>query len=208
MRKITRESNPFAIRDEIVRIYLKRILRRFKRLNQSLLAFDEINGLNAVNECYEEIIAMTVEALTHIARRTYKWANGYDDDFFVDMWLAGLLDISDPVMHYKFYDEADRKRSRLFEALESVRTSAERKKQIEIGTRYWSKQFEQTADDVVEAVLIEVYRRNGVKYGVWVTAHDARVCGDCAARDGKIYPMNTPSKPPLHWNCRCFLTPI
>ena len=53
MRTITRNSNPFAIRDKIVRIYLRKILRRFRKLNQSFLAFDEINGLSAVNSCYE-----------------------------------------------------------------------------------------------------------------------------------------------------------
>ena len=49
MRRLTRDSNIYEIRDKLVRIYLKRILRRFKKLNQSLLAFDEINGLYAVN---------------------------------------------------------------------------------------------------------------------------------------------------------------
>ena len=63
MRKLTKDSNVYEIRDRLVRVYLKRILRRFKRLNQSLLAFDEINGLYAVNACYEDVIAMSVECL-------------------------------------------------------------------------------------------------------------------------------------------------
>ena len=208
MRTITRTSNPFAIRDKIVRIYLRKILRRFRRLNQSFLAFDEINGLSAVNACYEEVIAMTVEALKETAKKTYKWAHGDDDDFFVDLWLAGFFDAPDPVTHYKFYEEADRKRARLFEALESVTGKAEYKAQIELAIKQWSKQFEQPADDIVERILIEVYKRNGVKYGVWCTALDARVCGECAPKEGKIYPLDKVRHPPLHYNCRCFLWPV
>ena len=202
MRKLTKDSNVYEIRDRLVRVYLKRILRRFKRLNQSLLAFDEINGLYAVNACYEDVIAMSVECLKETAKRTHKWLTG-DDDFLVDMWLMGWLSTPDPVTHYKYYDEADRKRSRLFEALESCRTSAERKKQIELSMKYFVKQFEQTADDVVDAIILQTYKDNGIKYVEWVTMHDYKVCADCAARDGKIYPI-TAALQPLHWNCRCF----
>ena len=208
MRTITRKTDVFAIRDKIVRIYLRKILRRFKRLNNSLMAFDEVNALSAVNACYEEVISMTVEALKLTAKRTYKWLNEDDDDFFVDLWLLGFFDVPDPVTHYKFYDEADRKRSRLFEALESCRTSSERKKQIEIATRYFARQFEQTADDVVDAILLQTLQDNGVKYVRWVTMHDARVCADCASKDGKIYPVDSPILQPVHYNCRCWWIPV
>ena len=49
MRTLTKDSNIYEIRDRIVKEYLKRILRRFKQLNQSVLAFDEMNRLAAVN---------------------------------------------------------------------------------------------------------------------------------------------------------------
>ncbi len=207
MRRLTRDSNIYEIRDKLVRIYLKRILRRFKKLNQSLLAFDEINGLYAVNACYEDVIMMSVDCLKETAKRTRRWLNG-DDDFLVDMWLMGWLNKPSPVTHYKYFDEADRKRSRLFEALESCRTSSERKKQIEIATRYFARQLEQTADDVVDAILLQTLQDNGVKYVRWVTMHDARVCADCASKDGKIYPVDSPILQPVHYNCRCWWIPV
>lgn len=206
MRRLTRDSNIYEIRDRLVRVYLRRILRRFKRLNQSLLAFDEVNNLYAVNACYEDVIMLTVDCLKEVTKRTRKWLNG-DDDFLFDAWLMGWLNEPDPVTHYKYFDEADRKRSRLFEAIESCRTSAERKKQIELATRYFSKQFEQTADDVVNALLLQTLQDNGVKYVRWVTMHDARVCADCASKDGKIYPINSPLLRPVHYNCRCWWIP-
>jgi SPP1 gp7 family putative phage head morphogenesis protein len=206
MRTLTKDSNIYEIRDKIVKVYLKKILRRFRQLNQSLLAFDEINSMNAVYTAYDDVVSMSVDALKEIAKQTYRWI--CDEDFLVDMWLSDWLKQADPVMHYKFYDEADRKRSRLFEAVESVRTSAERKKQIEVGMRYWVKQFEQTADNLVDDVVLQAYRDNGVKYVMWMIMNDAKVCNDCYRRNGKIYPIDSPLLRALHWNCRCWWIPI
>lgn len=206
MRTLTKDSNIYEIRDRIVKVYLKKILRRFRQLNQSLLSFDEINSMNAVYTAYDDVVSMSVDALKEIAKQTYRWI--CDEDFLVDMWLSGWLKQADPVMHYKFYDEADRKRSRLFEAVESVRTSAERKKQIDIGMRYWVKQFEQTADNLVDDVVLQAYRDNGVKYVMWMIMNDAKVCNDCYRRKGKIYPIDSPLLRALHWNCRCWWIPI
>lgn len=205
MRKLTKDSNIYEIRDKVVKIYLKRILRRFRKLNQSLLSFDEINGLTAVNECYSEVVEISVECLKEVAKRTRKWLNG-DDGFMVDMWVMGWLSEPDPITHYKYFDEADRKRSRLFEALESVATSTERKKQIELSMKYFVKQFEQTADDVVEAILLLTSEENGYKYGIWHTWGDAKVCEDCRKKEGKIILLSSFRK--LHWNCRCYPEPI
>lgn len=206
MRTLTKDSNIYEIRDKIVKVYLKKILRRFRQLNQSLLAFDEINSMNAVYTAYDDVVSMSVDALKEIAKQTYRWI--CDEDFLVDMWLSEWLKQADPVMHYKFYDEADRKRSRLFEAVESVRTSGERKKQIEVGMRYWVKQFEQTADNLVDDVVLQAYRDNGVKYVMWMIMNDAKVCNDCYRRKGKIYPIDSPLLRALHWNCRCWWIPI
>lgn len=207
MRKLTKNDNPFAIRDKIVKAYLKILLRKFRSLNQGMiLGFDEINVLDAVNNVYDDVINTTVGALKQIARQTYKWI--CDEDFPAEMWLAGWLQQYDPVTHYKFYDEAGRKRSRCFESLMSCRTSAERKKMIDTALKYWAKQFEQTADNVVVAVIKKAYQDNGIKYVRWYTMKDARVCGDCKSRDGKVYPITSLELHPLHYNCRCWWLPL
>ena len=207
MRRFTTEDDIFKIRDKIVKAYLKMILRRFKRLNQGMVVgFDEINVLSAVNTTYEDVINMSVDALKKIAKQTYRWV--CDDDFEADLWLSGFLQLYDPVTHYKWYDEADRKRSRAYEAIMSCRTAAERKKQIEVALKAWAKQFEQTADDVVVAVVKKAYEDNGIKYVKWVTKKDKRVCPDCHKRNGKIYPITSPDLQPLHYNCRCWWMPI
>ena len=228
MRKLTKDDDIFRIRDTIVKVYLKLILRRFKKLNQSILAFDELNVMGAVNSAYEDVISLTVQALVKVVRQTYRWI--CDDDFPMDMWMAdapyttyswltsadlpayhwlmAFLDEFDPVTHYKFFDEADRKRSRTFEAIMSCRTKAEQKKQIEAALKQWAKQFEQTSDNVVEAVLKKAYKDNNIQYVRWYTMKDKRVCSDCHRRDGKIYPITSPDLHPLHYNCRCWWLPV
>lgn len=231
MRKLTRDDDIFAIRDKIVKVYLKMILRRFKRLNQgTILGFDEMNVLSAVNTAYEDVIALSVEALRKIAIQTYRWV--CDEDFPIEMWMAEttgmsraeaidyvlsrtidpwvaeFLQLYDPVTHYKWYDEADRKRSRAYEAIMSCLTSADRKKQVEVATKAWAKQFEQTSDNLVEAVLKKAYQDHNVKYVKWYTMKDKRVCTDCKSRDGKIYPITSKELHPLHYNCRCWWIPV
>ena len=231
MRRFTTEDDIFKIRDKIVKAYLKLILRRFKRLNQGFITgFDEINILSAVNAVYDDVIDLTVEALKKIARQTYFWI--CEDDFPMDMWLAettglsrseiidrmlsGMMDSFvaeflqqfDPVTHYKFYDEADRKRSSTYEAVMSSLSVSDRKKQIEIATKKWAKQFEQVADNLVEATLKKAYQDNNVKYVKWYTMKDKRVCADCHRRDGKVYPITSPDLHPLHYNCRCWWMPF
>lgn len=41
----------------------------------------------------------------------------------------------------------------------------------------------------------------------WLTAHDDRVCPDCAPMDGQEFPMDDDNVPPLHPNCRCTCIP-
>lgn len=205
MRKLTNDSNIYEIRDKIVPVYLRRIRRRFMQLNQGILSFDEVNSLYAVNACYDDVIALSIECIGEVAKRTRKWLNG-DDGFLLDMWLMGWLEEPNPVTHYKYRDEADRKRTRLYEALLSCRTSAERKKQIELSMKQFVKQFEQTADDAVTEMLIQVLEANGYKYGKWRTWRDAKVCADCHAMEGKIILISAFRK--LHWNCRCYPIPV
>lgn len=41
---------------------------------------------------------------------------------------------------------------------------------------------------------------------IWQAVLDKRTCGACAQRDGQIYTRDM-SPPPLHFNCRCMLSP-
>lgn len=209
MRKLTKNTDIYAIRDKIVRAYLKILLRKFKQMNQkSVLGFDEVNALQGVSTDFNDIVDTSVKALREVAQKTYKWLTGDDEDMLIDMWLSGWLQEVNPVTLYKWYDEAERKRGRLLETLIGSKTSAQRKKEIDIAMRYWVRQFEQFADCVVSEMLSRAIKKAGYKYVEWNTERDARVCPDCHARQGKIYPVKSMDLIPLHYNCRCWWIPV
>lgn len=42
----------------------------------------------------------------------------------------------------------------------------------------------------------------------WVSTLDSRLCAECMALDGQIFPVGTGRRPPAHHNCRCTTTPV
>ncbi len=61
--------------------------------------------------------------------------------------------------------------------------------------RAWSEGFVAQAQEVP-----------GVAGLIWHTRGDARVCEECAARDGQTYPLDDLPDLPVHPHCRCYWT--
>ena len=212
---IDRDTNLFEYEDRVVKILLKKLLRKFRALSRTIQSntingFDEINVLTAVNKLYDEILELTEEFLKAVALRAYRKARRKkkdDEDFPLDMWLAEYLGEYNPVTEYLFYQEADRKRARLIEAIMSVLRSPNPittiPKVIDQGMKQWVRQVEQFGDCVVIAATEQAYEDNGTKQVMWVTQKDDRVCSSCRPLDGVIFPVDE-VPPPQHYNCRCF----
>ena len=96
----------------------------------------------------------------------------------------------------------------LIEAILSVKTMQDRKKQLDIATRYIARQLEQTADDVTMASIKKAFEDAGVQLVEWITQHDERVCAECEPRDGQIFELKDLPPLPAHYNCRCFIVPV
>lgn len=115
-----------------------------------------------------------------------------------------------PVTGYLYYPEADRKRSRLAEALITaviLGLRADYHKELKKFADLWHTQTLQYAETMVDKTRIKTFKKNGIKRVVWVSEHDNRVCEECKERDGKIYPITAiPTKP--HYNCRCWIEPL
>lgn len=47
-----------------------------------------------------------------------------------------------------------------------------------------------------------------IKGEKWVSTLDSRTCPRCQSLDGKVWPLNEGTKPPLHMACRCMRVPI
>ena len=206
---ITRQTALFEYCDKVLTTYLRLMLRKFRKMQNNLLSFDELNIVNtqtAVNDVYADILALAMEAFKKIARYYYRKVRK-DDDFPFDMWLSGLLEAYDPVTYYLFFPELDRKRARLLEAVLSSRTKADLKKEVFKAFRYWGRQFKHYLDKTAVNAVLEAYKKDGVTVFEWVTQKDEKVCAECATKDGKIYTIKTLPPMPLHYNCRCFLIP-
>ncbi|WP_368276817.1 phage minor head protein [Halocatena pleomorpha] len=55
--------------------------------------------------------------------------------------------------------------------------------------------------------------RESVRYDVWKTARDSRVCALCRPLHGRVYRLDAvvdgrAPRPPLDANCRCLIIPI
>jgi len=206
---ITRQTSLFDYADKVLEAYLRLMLRKFRKLQNNVLSFDELNVVNtqtAVNSTYKDILDLALEAYRNIAKYYYRLVRK-DDDFPMDMWLADILNEYDPVTYYLFYPEHDRKRARMFEALLSSRTRADLKKEVTKAYKYWGRQFKHFLDKVAVNAVLEAYKKDGITLFEWVTQQDEKVCAECAPKDGQLYTQKTLPPLPLHYNCRCFVIP-
>lgn len=207
---ITRQTSLFDYADKVLASYLRLMLRKFRKMQNNLLAFDELNIVNtqpAVNEVYSEILQLSAEAYRKIAKHYYKLVRKNDEDFPLDMWLSELLDGYDPVTLYLYFPEHDRKRARTLEALLSVRAKAEVKKEVFTAFRYWGRQFKHYLDKTAINAVLKAYEDDGIDLFEWVTQKDEKVCAECAPKDGAVFTLKTLPPLPLHYNCRCFAIP-
>lgn len=133
-----------------------------------------------------------------------------DGDDLQEAWMLGLLDSYNYVTGYLYTPEAERKRLRLSEAINTAMQYKDRmlySKEVKRFFNLWWTQTRQYMIDVVDKSETKAWKDLGVEYAMWVTAHDEKVCAECGALDGSIYKLNEfPEKP--HYNCRCRKVPM
>lgn len=126
-----------------------------------------------------------------------------------EKYVEEVLGEYNPVTGYLYYPEADRKRSRLAEALIAsviFGLRAEFHKQLHKFASLWHTQTKQYFITVVDNTRLETFRKNGIRRVRWITQQDERVCSECGERHNKIYDIdNLPEK---HYGCRCWLYPV
>ena len=125
-------------------------------------------------------------------------------------YVDETLEEYNPVTGYLYYSEADRKRSRLAEALITAVVLGNRPeyhKELKKFANLWHTQTLQYAETMVDKTRIKTFKKNGIKRVKWITQGDEKVCNECKERNGKIYPVDKiPAKP--HYNCRCWIEPL
>lgn len=186
--------------DQVIRYMNTEALRLFDSL-KSLAAFDELNVLQAVRPVYEELDIITRWAYRKLGNHYYRMTRRAKDlQSLDDQWVDELLEAYDPVTKYVFTHEEDRKCARLIEALIASATPT---KEIDAALRSWARMTREYAVRVTDQAVTDAFLADGERYARWVSENDTKVCSECEARDGKIYPLaDFPPKP--HINCRCW----
>lgn len=217
MRVITTDTKLFDYTDKILKIYIKKLLKIFKKTgtNLSQLRFDEINQISPtiyVNSGYDEVVRLTRECLVAIAKHSYSLVND-DGKELDDSWVYDYLATFNPVTKYIYDNEVDRKRSRYLESVLSVLLVAHPqstiKKETDTATRLWVRQFEQYADNLTVQATIKAYEDYGIHLFRWHTQKDEKVCYACSRMDNEILDGEEVAQMlPAHFNCRCFAIPI
>lgn len=199
--------------DAAIREMNRKNLRSFGRLKQ--LRFDELNILTAVTRVYDDSIKLAKKRYYQIAFNAYiaaqvlsgrskNEAEEEAEDTITEDWVLDMLEDYDEVTLYQFLPEAQRKKQRLVEALIA---SHKRNAEVDKALRYWTLQVSQYAIKSVDEATLKAYKDAGVKYVMWNTEEDERVCPVCRPLDGKVFPINKAPKK-QHYSCRCYLSPV
>jgi len=128
-------------------------------------------------------------------------------DELVEMYLAGLLDIPNPVTHYAFHAELIRKRDRAKEAILSVPTRTQKQLELEKSVRHMMQQIGFYTDITEDEANLQALKDAGVKRVRWTAYGDEKVCDSCEDLNGTVFDIDkVPTKP--HPRCRCYLVPV
>lgn len=200
--------------DELNKLTLERFetaKRQLKRKKDGVL-FDALLVSQVLTELYEQLDADTRYELYLLADEqydTFAQELGVEelDEGFEDLFLENILSKPDPITRYTYDTEILRKRDRAIEGINAVTGSLKKQFELDKAMRFLNQMQQQYIDNVAYEAAIKAFKDAGVKYVRWVTQKDDKVCADCEAKDGKIYPITSvPPRP--HWRCRCFCTPL
>ena len=184
---------------------LRELIRREFAKSRQMMAMDELNVIKASEKMYVRLEEANMKAFLKLARDRYKDITGEEADEKATLaWLLLFLLAYNPVTEFVYKNEVERKRDRF---AETMIASANKLLAIKRAMSLWLRQTGQYLVLVEDEAVLRGYKRMGVKRVRWFTQVDERRCPECAARHGKVYPINkVPPKP--HRNCRCYVEPV
>lgn len=211
--------------DELLKSLDDVLRKEINRLD--VTGFDELNALTAKNmlkDMLERLLKANNKAYKELVRQASIEASQevvamYEEEgkklkpktiYPTESYIDGILGEANPITNYLYYPEADRKRSRLYEAIMVALLTRNRTKYHDNLRKFASLWHTQTVEygiTVVDKARMNTLVANGIEKVMWVAEKDEKTCSVCRKRDGQIYSVkNVPSKP--HYNCRCWLVPI
>ena len=205
--------NYYEACDKAIKAINKELVDDFARLK--LVKFDQVSVIREVTTVYQAIIKRAKKRYYGIAFEAYvlgmmicgensQKAHQKAEKAINMGWVEEKLNQTDFVTLYRFYSETERKVYKLAETLE---VSPNRNREIDKAMRYLSQQLGQYCINFTDYAIQKAYEDYGVEYVEWVSEKDNRVCNECYAMNGQLFPIREiPRKP--HWGCRCKLKPV
>ena len=214
-----RKTRQYELTDILIALLLNQLRKEVNRLD--VMGFDQLNAprlTNLTTAMIERLLKANKKAFLKIAKEASEEAA--DDVTAIgiiatpitadEKYVDGVLGEYNPVTGYLYYPEADRKRTRLAEALITaviVGSRADYHKELKKFANLWHTQTLQYGETTVDKARVDTFKKNGIKYVKWITQGDEKVCEECKERNGKIYPVDKiPAKP--HYRCRCWIEPL
>lgn len=184
---------------------LKKLVRQIYLVFQQYrnLPFDELNAFGEVQELYQELNAINLQAYREIMAYYYRRETGADFEL-LEVVLLEVLRTPSEVMKYAYDSEVTRKRDYLVEALLATSGSVA---EFDKAMRYWVRFTGWFAVEVADAAVVAGREDMGIELVKWCSENDLRVCRECMRLDGQIFRLEgLPPKP--HPNCRCWTIPL
>lgn len=214
-----KQTKQYELTDILLALLTSKLRKEVNRLD--VMGFDELNAPNVT-----KLTKAMIERLLKENKRAFlKIAKGATEEAADDVlalgimakpiitdekYVDGVLGEYNPVTNYLYYPEADRKRSRLVEALltaVAVNSRSDYHKELKKFANLWHTQTKQYGETMVDKTRLKTFEKNGIKYVMWRTQGDLKVCDECRERNGTIYPLSKfPGK--AHYNCRCWYVPV
>lgn len=216
---MARETKQYELTDILLALLASKLRKEINRLD--VMGFDQLNAPNVsklTKSMIERLLKENKKAYLKICKEATEEA---EEDIVAlgisakaipvdEKYVDGILNEYNGVTNYLYYPEADRKRSRLLEAiLTAVAVNSRKDYHTELKrfADLWHTQTKQYGEKMVDKTRIDTFEKNGIKYVRWVTQGDEKVCKTCRERNGKIYPLSEfPGK--AHYNCRCWFVPL
>lgn len=208
--KITSSKEFYKFADIVIGKLNTKAIKRFKKAQRqvSQAKFDELNVIKSVSDLYNDMAEDNMKAFVALAIAWYVYLTGKkkkdeDEEWWEDWLLSQILDVPNPVTQYIYSREVERKKERTTEA---IIAGANKPQEFKKALRYWALQVATYVDYITDMVALKAYKEQGVKWVMWNTMEDEKVCAKCGPMDKKIYQIDKVPKKP-HYRCRCWISP-
>lgn len=203
--------NVYEACDKAINAINRQIIEDFGKLR--LTKWDEVNIVRTVMAVYRTSARKARRRYYEVAFEAYlvmmamcdiepEKAHKMAEEAITKKWVDNVLEESDPVTHYVFNNELERKAQRL---AESIDAGTDKLYEIEKAIRFWSRQLGQYAINMTDYAMLQALQDAGYDEAEWVTQDDEKVCIECESRNGNVYTLE--DIPTKHPNCRCYIKP-